>query len=109
MFVGQGKMPGKTCSQQENAAGRHQHVRHFKSEFLSKAFINVGDPTTRKITKPGHVCDTRTPNCPQLLTSLKEFVSSSGSVLSILWPSLALTKFSIISPMVGWVSVVMTL
>jgi len=66
MFVGQGKMPGKTCSQQENAAGRHQHVRHFKSEFLSKAFINVGDPTTRKITKPGHVCDTRTPNCPQL-------------------------------------------
>jgi len=44
MFVGQGKMPGKTCSQQENAAGRHQHVRHFKSEFLSKAFINVGDP-----------------------------------------------------------------
>jgi len=48
MFVGQGKMPGKTCSQQENAAGRHQHVRHFKSEFLSKAFINVGDPTTRK-------------------------------------------------------------
>lgn len=46
-----GEMPGKTSFQQENAASRHQHVRHFKSEFLFKRLYQCGRPSNTKNNK----------------------------------------------------------
>lgn len=72
-----GKCLGKPVSSKKMPLADTSMSDTLRASFFSKGFINVGDPATRKITKPGHVCDTNKhhPHFPTCSVRLLNFCS----------------------------------
>lgn len=72
-----GKCLGKPVSSKKIPLADTSMSDTLRASFFSKGFINVGDPATRKITKPGHVCDTNKhhPHFPTCSVRLLNFCS----------------------------------